>query len=49
MSQEEANKILKGLEEFAKEATSSKEKAIQVLVDAGLITPDGQPTAPYKA
>ena len=49
MSQEEASSILQGLKKFTAEATSSKEKAIQALVDAGLITPDGQPTEPYKA
>ena len=49
MSQEEANSILERLKEFSKEVTSSKEKARQALVNAGLITPDGQPTAPYKA
>ena len=49
MSQEEANSILEGLKKFTEDATSSKENAIQALVDAGLITPDGQPTEPYTA
>ncbi|WP_171761568.1 hypothetical protein [Vibrio sp. RE86] len=49
MSQEDAKRILDGLEEFVQEATSSEQKAREALLAAGLIKADGQPEEHYKA
>ncbi len=48
MNQEEATKILTRLKKYTEEVTSSKEKAIKALVDAGLVKSNGQPTDLYK-
>jgi len=48
MSQEDAKKILERLKKYTDEITSSKEKALKALIDAGLVTADGQPTDLYK-
>lgn len=48
MYKEEVDRILAGLDVYVKESTSSKEKARQVLVDAGLITEGGEPVLLYS-
>jgi hypothetical protein len=48
MNQEDTQKIIERIKKFTKEVTSSKEKALQTLVDAGLAKPNGQPTDLYK-
>ena len=48
MSQEEAKEILERLKKYTEETTSSKEKALQALIDAGLVKDDGQQTDLYK-
>jgi len=48
MSPEEAKEILERLKKYTEETTSSKEKALQALIDAGLVKADGQPTDLYK-
>jgi len=41
-------KILDRLKKYTDEITSSKEKALKALIDAGLVTAYGQPTDLYK-
>jgi hypothetical protein len=48
MNQEEATKILARLKKYTEKVTSSKEKAMKALVDAGLVKSNGQPTDLYK-
>ena len=48
MSQEEAKRILEELKKYTEETTSTKEKALQALFNAGLVNADGQPTDLYK-
>lgn len=48
MSKEEADEIIERLKKYTEEITSTKEKALQALIDAGLVTADGQPTDFYK-
>jgi len=48
MNQEEAKKILEELKKYTEETTSTKEKALQALFNAGLVKADGQPTDLYK-
>lgn len=48
MSEEDAKRILEGLQSYVAETTSSPEKALAALVAAGLVDENGQPTAPYK-
>ncbi|WP_156673541.1 hypothetical protein [Photobacterium aquimaris] len=49
MSQEDAKRIMEGLEEYVKDTTSSEESARAALVAAGLVKADGEPEEPYKA
>lgn len=49
MSQEDANRILAGLEKFVQEATANEQKAREALIAAGLIKPNGQPTEHYRS
>lgn len=48
MSNEELKRTLEALKSFRKELTSSKEKALAYLVDAGIVTPEGKLTEHYK-
>ena len=48
MTKEEAEPILIALNKRVEEATTSPEKALAVLVAAGLVTADGKPTEPYR-
>ncbi len=48
MNPEEAKKILEELKKYTEETTSTKEKALQALFNAGLVKADGQPTDLYK-
>jgi predicted transcriptional regulator len=48
MSKEEAEEIMERVKKYTEEVTSTKEKALQALIDAGLVTEDGQPTELYK-
>lgn len=47
MSAEDVKRILENLEISAKEACSSREKALQALRNAGLIKTDGSPEDIY--
>ncbi|KHD07659.1 hypothetical protein PN36_03930 [Candidatus Thiomargarita nelsonii] len=48
MTEEDAKKIMEQLKKYTEETTSSKEKALQALIDAGLVKADGQPTDLYR-
>ena len=48
MDEEDAKRILEHLKKYTEEVTSSKEKALQALVDAGLVKENGEPTDLYK-
>ena len=48
MSQEEARLIIEKLNEHTVESTSSAEKALAVLVAAGIVKQDGTPEKPYS-
>jgi predicted transcriptional regulator len=48
MNEQEAKRILEELKKYTEETTSSKEKALQALFNAGLVKADGQPTDLYK-
>jgi hypothetical protein len=48
MTEEDAKKIMERLKKYTEETTSSKEKALQALIDAGLVNADGQPTDLYR-
>ncbi len=48
MSSEDVKKILERLKKYTDEITSSKEKALQALIDAGLVKTNGEPTDLYK-
>ena len=48
MTESEAKQILKQLEEYQKEVTSSPEKAREALIRAGIITEYGEIVPAYK-
>ena len=48
MSDEELKITLAASKALMEEVTSSPEKALAFLVEMGLVTPDGQLTAPYR-
>ena len=48
MNEEEAKQSIANLEKYTAETTSTKEKARQALIDAGLVKSNGQPTDFYK-
>ena len=48
MSKEEAEEIMERVKKYTEEVTSTKEKALQALIDAGLVTEYGQQTDLYK-
>lgn len=48
MTEEDAKKLTEQLKKYTEETTSSKQKALQALIDAGLVKANGQPTDFYK-
>ena len=48
MSKEDAQRILDKLKKYTEKTTSTKERARQALMDAGLVQENGQPTDLYK-
>jgi hypothetical protein len=48
MSNEELKRSLAAMKELRDELVASPEKALAFLVEAGLVTPDGKLTAPYR-
>ena len=48
MSDQELKKTLDAMESLRKELTPSKEKALDFLVRAGIVTPTGELTPPYR-
>lgn len=48
MTAKESEKIVKEMKEFTKKVTSSKEKAREFLVNAGICTPNGKLTKAYR-
>ncbi len=48
MSNEEMKKSRAAMVEFRDELVASPEKALAFLVEAGIVTPDGKLTAPYR-
>jgi predicted transcriptional regulator len=48
MNQEDAKKILEQLKKYTEETTSTKEKALQALINAGLVNANGQSTDLYR-
>jgi hypothetical protein len=47
MGNDELKKSLESMQSLRKELSSSKEKTLEFLVEAGLVTPDGKLAAPY--
>ena len=48
MSNEELARTLASMDKLREELVSSPEKARAFLVEAGIVTPDGKLTAPYR-
>ncbi len=48
MSEEDAKRLMVLLKKYTEEITASKEKALQALMDAGLVKANGQPTDLYR-
>lgn len=48
MSDSELKKSVEAMEKLRKELTSSPEKALKFLVEAGIVTESGELTEPYR-
>jgi len=49
MSEEELKKSVEAMQNLGNDLTSSKEKALAFLVEAGIVTTSGELTKPYSA
>ena len=47
MNKEEAQKFIKKLNKHIKKSSLNAEKALEALIDAGLVRKNGKPTKPY--
>jgi predicted translin family RNA/ssDNA-binding protein len=48
MSEQELKKSVEAIQNLRNDLTSSKEKALAFLVEAGIVTPSGELTKPYR-
>jgi hypothetical protein len=48
MSDQELKKTVDAMQNLCDDLTSSKEKALAFLVEAGFVTPNGELTEPYR-
>ena len=48
MSEQELKKSVEAVQKFPNDLTSSKEKALAFLVEAGIVTTSGELTKPYR-
>ena len=47
MSSEEAKRMIKKLDKHIKKSSLNAEKALEALIDAGLVRKNGKPAKPY--